>query len=478
MVNEPTLALRALRPRRRFATLTVRAVLVTCLAALVSVLVTALVAFPLAIRTANDEARKGLVDKAQLAAYLISSRPNEPGEKQLVNQLRAQKIDVYLVRNGVLVTKGSLPNRFVLAIGQGQEVHGQTAIVNGHLVLVEAQPLVDRAGRLAATGSGVILTTRALTGFGALNVLNRLWLALVAGLLAGGLAGALLARRLARPIRNAAGAAVRLSAGDRSVRVAPEPPAEVEELAHALNGLAAALSASEGRQREFLLSISHELRTPLTTIKGYAEALADGVVGPEDAQQAGQTVLAEAGHLDRLIGDLLALARLDAVDFPLSVLPVDLVELLGAAGQSWAGRCSGAGLVLHLELPEQPVVVPTDPGRIRQVVDGLLENALRVVPPGAPLVLAVRPAGANGLATVEVRDGGPGFTDADLALVFERGAMSQRYRGVRKVGSGLGLALAHGLVRRLGGTIEVGHAPEGGARFTVLLPVYQARTSH
>jgi two-component system sensor histidine kinase BaeS len=324
----------------------------------------------------------------------------------------------------------------------------------------------------------VVLTERPITGFGALGVLNRLWLALAAGLLAGVVAGTLLARRLARPMRNAARAAVRLSAGDRSVRVAPEPPAEVEELAYALNGLAAALSTSEGRQREFLLSISHELRTPLTSIKGYAEALADGVVGPEGAQRAGQTVLAEAEHLDRLIGDLLALARLDAVDFPLHVLAVDLLELVGDAAHAWAGRCANAGVVLRVAVPDEPVVVVTDPGRIRQVVDGLLENALRVVPAGAPLVLAVYPADASGLATLEVRDGGPGFTDADLALVFERGAMSERYRGVRKVGSGLGLALAHGLVRRLGGTIAAGHAAEGGARFTVRLPVYQARTSH
>jgi two-component system sensor histidine kinase BaeS len=109
---------------------------------------------------------------------------------------------------------------------------------------------------------------------------------------------------------------------------------------------------------------------------------------------------------------------------------------------------------------------------VRQIVDGLCENALRVVPPGAALVLAAYP---GQLAVVEVRDGGPGFTDDDLAVAFERGALYQRYRGVRKVGSGLGLALAARLVRRLGGTIEAGHAPEGGARFTVGLP-YQPRT--
>ena len=100
------------------------------------------------------------------------------------------------------------------------------------------------------------------------------------------------------------------------------------------------------------------------------------------------------------------------------------------------------------------------------MLDGLLENALRVVPAGAPVVLAVRPAGADPAhgGAVEVRDGGPGFTDDDLAVAFERGALHQRYRGVRKVGSGLGLALAARLVRRLGGEIDAGHAPEGGAR--------------
>jgi two-component system sensor histidine kinase BaeS len=110
-----------------------------------------------------------------------------------------------------------------------------------------------------------------------------------------------------------------------------------------------------------------------------------------------------------------------------------------------------------------------DAGRIRQVVDGLLENALRVVPPGAPVIVAARPANPAG-GIVEVRDGGPGLTDDDLAVAFERGALRDRYAGVRRVGSGLGLALAAGLVRRLGGRIEAGHATEGGARFTVWLP--------
>jgi two-component system sensor histidine kinase BaeS len=447
-------------------TLTARAVLVTCLAALVSVLVTALVAFPLALRAANTEARRGLSDKADIVVDAVDLRPGAAAP--LVRDLRAKGIVVYLVRSG-RPDKAGLPAWVVGDVRAGQSFTGQ-AVVNGNGMFVAARPL-------GKTGDGVVLVQRAVTGTAG-EVWNRLWFALLAGLVAGALAGTLLARRLARPIRHAATAAVQLSAGDRTVRLRPEPPAEVEELALALNGLAAALATSEGRQRDFLLSISHELRTPLTTIKGYAEALSDGVVGPDGAQRAGQTMLAEAGHLDRLVTDLLALARLDAADFPLAVLPVDLTLLVRDAAEAWGGRCAGVGVLLRAELPAGPVVVQTDPGRIRQVIDGLLENALRVVPPGAPLVLAVRPPAELGLAAIEVRDGGPGLADSDLAVAFERGALYERYRGLRKVGSGLGLALAAGLVRRLGGTMEAGHAPEGGAMFTVRLPSYLARTSH
>jgi two-component system sensor histidine kinase BaeS len=115
----------------------------------------------------------------------------------------------------------------------------------------------------------------------------------------------------------------------------------------------------------------------------------------------------------------------------------------------------------------------TDPARLRQVLDGLLENALRVTPSGSPIVLAGRvelPAGSPHIV-VEVRDGGPGLRDEDVAVAFDRSVLYERYRGVRSVGTGLGLAIVHGLVERSGGTIEAGHSAEGGARFTVRLPL-------
>jgi two-component system sensor histidine kinase BaeS len=446
-----------------FRTLTARVVLVTAATAVVSVIVTALVAVPIAVRAANEQARTELVEKSALAVELLDTeRP--AARDRIVRQLRRDDIAVYLVRRGT-VDRPGLPQRVVDRVAGGAPVDTR-AMVGGRPTLIAGRPLPGRAG-------GVVLTRPAATGTAA-GLLGGVWLALLAGLLGGVLAGALLARFTVRPIRRAAVAAGHLSAGDRSIRLSTQGPAEAAELATAFNELATALQVSEGRERDFLLSVSHELRTPLSTIRGYAEALADGVVGADGATRAGATMLAEAERLDRLISDLLVLARLEAADLPLDVVAVDLAELVRAAAEAWAPRCGPDGPRLLVEAPDAPVIVRTDPGRIRQVLDGLCENALRIVPPGAPLVLAVRAGDAAGI--LEVRDGGPGFTDDDLAVAFQRGALHRRYRGLRKVGSGLGLALAARLVARLGGTIEAGHAPEGGARFTVAVP-YPALTS-
>jgi two-component system sensor histidine kinase BaeS len=447
------------RPKR--AGLVTRAAFAGAAVALVSVLVTALVAIPIAVRIADTRARQVLAEEAQLVTEVLRNRIDRgrtADEDRLAATMRKRDVEIYLIRNGVSDRPG-LPEPVIRRIAAGQPVSQRLSLVDGRLSLVEGRPI--------GGGDGVVLTAPAATGT-AWAVLRGLWLPLGAGLLAGSLAGVLLARRLTRPLRNAAVAAARIRAGDHAVRVPVEDPHEVADLALALNELAGALAVSEARQREFLLSISHELKTPLTTLRGYAEALADGVVQESETAPVGKTMLAEADHLARLIDDLLALARLDAVDFPLQLATVDLVPVVRAVRGAWLPRCTAHGVPLQVSVPETALVVTTDAGRVRQVIDGLLENALRVVPPGRPIVVSL--TGEPQAAVVQVRDGGPGFTDDDLAVAFQRGALHQRYQGVRKVGSGLGLALAAGLIRRLGGTISAGHAPEGGAALTVTLP--------
>jgi two-component system, OmpR family, sensor kinase len=293
------------------------------------------------------------------------------------------------------------------------------------------------------------------------------------GLAVGALAGGSLAQLLTRPLRRTAQTARAMGAGRRDVRVPVEGPPEIADVAVSLNELAGALQHSEDRQRQFLLSVSHELRTPLTAVRGFAESIADGVVTGDDAARAGAIVLAEAQRLEGLVRDLLDLARLGAVDFRLDLATADLTTMLDDASTVWSTRAAERGVDLRVERPDQPIVLRTDPARLRQVVDGLAENALRVTPAGAPVVLSLRgstradPPGT--LAVLQVRDGGPGLAADDYAVAFEPGVLGERYRDDRAGGVGIGLSLVSGLVQRLGGAIVAGPAREGGAAFTVLL---------
>jgi len=361
----------------------------------------------------------------------------------------------------------------------------------GRRVLVATRPLPDgTTALLVQPASQAQELTSALA--------RRLVVALVVALAVATTAGLVLARRLARPLRALATTARDLARGRRDVDVALASPAggpaEIADVADALGGLAAALALSEAGQREFLLSVSHELRTPLTAIRGFAEALADGVTPAGQAGDAGQVILDEALRLDRLVQDLLDLARLDADDFRVDLGPVDLTRIVADAAEVWRRRCMAEGVELRVEVPAGPVVAVADAVRLRQILDGLAENALRLVPAGAPIVFAARAelgsgghgaggggggAGGTGggsgsgtgalVAVLEVRDGGPGLTDDDLAVAFERSVLYERYRGLRPVSTGLGLALVARLAARLGGRAFAAAAPEGGAAFTIRL---------
>jgi two-component system sensor histidine kinase BaeS len=353
-----------------------------------------------------------------------------------------------------------LPAGDLRALLAGRDI-SRVETLDGQRVYVEGRPQ-DGGGAVA------LVQTARLTPNDQREFFRRELLACLIGLVVAGVAGALVARRLARPLQHTAAGARRLAAGERSVRITPEGPAEVAEVADAVNTLAGELEHSEARQQDFLLSVSHELRTPLTAITGFSEALADGVTTGDQVPPVGAVLLAESRRLDRLIGDLLDLARLQAADFPIEPVPVDLRGLLRESATVWGARCASVGVLFRLEEPPDPLLVTTDPTRVRQIIDGLAENALRVTPAGAPIVLAVRAEGAE--AVVEVRDGGPGLTPQDFADAFNGSVLYQRYRGIRRVGTGLGLAIVHRLAIRLGGGAVAGPAPEGGARFAVRLP--------
>lgn len=463
----------ALSAARARHTLAGRIAAVTMLSALVAVLVSGILAFGLLHLLAPAQGRAQLRSDATLvaAAADLTARNGSPVRvpASVVANLRAHGITIVVLQpTGELTGPEGRPlTSAALRRGTaGLDTSRPTSAVRsigGKRTYVETQPLAD--------GGAVILLQRVADARGSENAARmRVGLSLAIGLAAAAIFGVLLARRITRPLRKAAAAAHRLSTGARDVIVTPEGPAEVAEVAEALNRLAAALATSEAREREFLLSISHELRTPLTAIRGYAEALADGVVAPDAVPATGQVVVAEATRLERLVCDLLDLARLRAQDFRIDLQPVDVAELVRQAGVVWADRCAKEGVEFRLDLPDpaSDLTAVTDGARLRQILDGLAENALRVTPAGRPIVFAA--FSSDGTVAVQVRDGGPGLTDDDCRVAFERSVLYERYRGVRRVGTGVGLALVAGLAQRLGGRAEAGRAPEGGACFTVVLP--------
>jgi two-component system OmpR family sensor kinase len=424
------------------------------------------------VRKANEHSAQQTLSRLADAAQATSEVGvnEQAGQVRARQTLRALRVEFASISREGSVSGNSPLARNALSAQEIATVLAGTSLskrrsVAGQVALVEAR---------GTRGGAIVLVQRRADALAIGNqaIQRMLWALLIAVGIAV-LLGLVVATRLARPLRHTAQAARELASGRRDVVVHTAGPREVAEVALAVNGLSAALSHSEARQRDFLLSVSHDLRTPLTAIAGFAESLADGMVEPAQTAQVGAVMLTEAQRLNRLVADLLDLARLDAQEFRIDLAPVDLAQVARVAAQVWQPRCEAAGVRFVLEIPGGAALAHTDANRVRQALDGLLENALRVTPAGAPIVLSVRAADAgSGQPSViaEVRDGGPGLTEADLAVAFDRSALYERYRGVRQVGTGLGLAIVHGLVTRLGGAVEAGHAPEGGARFTVWLP--------
>jgi two-component system OmpR family sensor kinase len=335
----------------------------------------------------------------------------------------------------------------------------------------------DPTGRISINGREYLYATKA--GGNEMVVLLRtassvradgrpFWLALAAagglGCLLAAVFAALLARNIARPVHRVAAASRRLAEGDEPEPVPVAGPAEFRGLAQSFNAMAEQLARAKDAERSFLLSVSHELKTPLTAIRGYAEALDEGVLTPE---RAVTVIRSEAARLERLIIDLINLARLSQQRFDIRRETVDLAEIAREAAARHAKRADELGLTIELRSTAR-ASAEADPDRLLQVVSNLVENALRCTPPGGVITIATAPG------ELAVRDTGPGLTTDEVPRAFDRFFLYRRYEGERPVGSGLGLAIVRELARAMGGNARAG-ATTTGAVFTISLPLPSSR---
>ncbi len=334
----------------------------------------------------------------------------------------------------------------------------RTGSADGTATIVGDESTIYAARR---AGRSVVLVTRpdVVSGGDFRRYLSALLIASgVAALFAAAVA-ALFARRLTQPLRRLAGAAGEVAAGRHPEPVPPEGTEELDELAEAFNGMSEQLSLARDAERAVLLSVSHDLRTPLTSIRGYAEGIEDGTVEP---REAAAVVGREAARLERLVGDLLSLARLRQGVLEVRREPVDLGAVAREAEERLRPRAREASVELRVQGDGGRAFA--DHGRALQVVSNLLENAVRVSPPGGVVTVEV----ADGAVTVV--DQGPGIPPEEIPRAFERFHLRRRVGRGSPDGAGLGLAIVREMTESMGGSVEVDNIPGSGARFTVRLP--------
>ena len=349
-----------LQPRKRWGIVTQTVLLITSIAT-IAVVIAGIAVAPFVRSAAVAEASGALERLADLtAAYVERSDGRRPPDRLIARPLerilRREGVTGYLVsREGGLppALQGSgISDDEFNALLAGESISSRGRDGRGGRILIEGRPV---------TGGAVILTQSVdVAGELGTKFLVRIAAALALGLVISVGIAYLVARRLSRPLRDAQGVAHRMAGGERDERLTPRGPAEVADIAEALNALNAALATSEGRQREFLLSVSHELRTPLTAIRGYAEALNDDILDPEQLTSVGATIGHEASRLDRLVHDLLDLARLGAADFHVNAADVDVREILTEAAEVWRTRCDRDGVTLTLAKAARPIHVHVD----------------------------------------------------------------------------------------------------------------------
>jgi signal transduction histidine kinase len=340
--------------------------------------------------------------------------------------------------------------------------HGRT-----RTYLAVAQPLrLERDG--PALGAIVVAKAQDVVRDQWLPLVARLAAAFAIGGLLAWLLGVWLSRRISGPVEALAKASDEVARGNYAVHVPVGPGGnEISHLSERFNEMAARLAATEERERQFLMSVSHELRTPLTAIKGHVDALRDGLIDdPELVGASLEVVASEATRLERLVGDVLDLAKLRAHRFTVQTEEVDMGRLVEHAFGSFGDEARRRRIEYELRGSEGAPTIITDGDRVLQVITNLLKNAFRWTPDGGSIDLVLE--SSNGAVRVDVVDTGPGISREDAHRIFSPFVSRDTQ------GTGLGLPIARELAGALGGRVELETVPGEGSRFRLVLPTRRA----
>jgi len=453
---------------------------------LVVVLVFGLVSIALAVRLFQDVTRKQSVQELRreatgLAALYAESALRSSDQGTKAPEFAAKKLELATGDELYYVGASLFPGQRFGLTRLSRSALGDAVLARDRQVIVEFTPPGERQEFLAAAQP--VQLVRGTEPFGWLVVakpveelreqwltlLERLALALAAGIALAGVLFFWLSRRLTEPVRALTRATELVSAGHYDVEI-PEPQGrdEISILTERFRGMVAELAETERLRRSFLMSVSHELRTPLTAIRGHVEAIREGiVVEPTQVRASLDIVAAETDRLERLVGDVLDLAKLRANRFTVRTEEVDLTRVLDQAYGAFAEEARRREIDYRLSGAAEAPVIVSDGDRVLQVITNLLSNAFRWTPDGGRIELGL--SARNGVVSVDVLDTGPGVAPADRTRIFDA------FVTEGADGTGLGLPIARELALALGGRIELQSELGRGSRFKLVLPLEPTR---
>lgn len=405
-----------------------------------------------------------LLDKDGKVLYSLSSEHDEQAGEPALNGWTAEKVRKQN-EEGVTVgsSSGSADWRLLAVPIEANDSSGLTEASS----LIIAMPLKQTNQVVALVG---VLTF----AFGLATLASAIAMTWV------------IVTRTFEPLARVEQTAAKIAAGDLSQRIEDyNPNNEIGNLAISLNTMLAQIEAlfkarekSEAKMRRFVGDASHELRTPLVSIRGYSELYRQGALPTEEAVGTAMSrIESESKRMGQLVEDLLTLARIDERRES-KLAPFDLFNLaVDASNDAYATAPDREVSLVGLSDDVAPTSAPVlgDESRMRQVVANLLTNAMRYTPDGTPLEIAVgvrEEVAGFPLATLEVRDHGPGIHGEDRERVFERFYRTDTSRSRETGGTGLGLSIVAAIIEQHDGRIHIEETPGGGATFVISLPYY------
>lgn len=469
------------RPIRPWRTLRGRLITGSILGLLVACLVFIPVSARLIQSTASDAARAELERQTRATGKLVSEQANEAARRGRPYRLRVPNLERLIGAEAVAYIQGSPINPGEAPLADMLPEDAAILIdFDGELVEKGAQRIdftAENGRRLEGVAVPIIIDGQVFAAlviarppsnfepsFG--RIASQTLIAALAGLAVALALSLYLTTRVTRPINALHAATRRVTEGRLGSELDMTGMPELDQVSQAFNRMVHELAERDALAREFLMKITHDLRTPVTAIRGHAAALADGVVPDEQVPRSLGAIEGEAARLETMVSDLLDLAKMDAHRFRLEFEETDPAEVLDQAFVVLENRAARRNITYEKHVGNLGSII-TDPARVQQIANNLLDNALRWAPEGGTVRLEAHRRRGGGFVA-SIRDDGPGIPEAQLQAIFEPFYSAETPEGQK--GSGLGLAISRQLARALGGDVLVESREGDGSLFTLELP--------